>query len=235
MKGEGQGAEGLLDYLKTVPLLDGISERALKDLARTGRIRRLSKGELLFSQQDPADAVYIVREGCVTIFLATPDGRELVINEMFPGDCFGELSLLTDQSRSTGAEARDPSEVIWISHRDFMRALRHEPELMRRVLETTADRLRNSSERESALAFLDSSGRLARVLLQLERQEGRERVINITQEELAQYVGLARQTVAKKLGGWRERGWIRTGRGRIEILQREGLERQARRQEGNGA
>jgi CRP-like cAMP-binding protein len=230
MRGAPGGEGELLHYLETVPLLEGISGPALKALARAARVRHLSEGELLFSQQDPADAVYIVRKGCISIFLATPDGRELVINEMFPGDCFGELSLLTDQSRSTGAEAREPSEVIWISHRDFMRALRGEPELMRRVLETTADRLRDSSEREGALAFLDSSGRLARVLLQLERQEGDDRVVVATQEELAQYVGLARQTVAKKLGAWREKGWIRTGRGRIVIIYREGLERQANRQ-----
>jgi CRP/FNR family cyclic AMP-dependent transcriptional regulator len=219
----------LYEYLGSVPLLEGINQDVLRALARSARVRRLSKGELLFSQMDPADAVYIVRRGGIAIFLATPDGRELVINEMLPGDCFGELSLLTDQSRSTGAEAREPSEVIWISHQDFMRALQGEPELMRRVLETTADRLRNSSERESALAFLDSSARLARVLLQLEAQEGGEGTAHVTHEELALFVGLARQTVSEKLGRWRHQGWVRTGRGKIEILRRDRLERQARK------
>lgn len=228
MRAGGESSSELFEYLQSVPLLKGIDAGVLRSIARSGRVRHLSKGQLLFSQMDPADAVYIVRRGGIAIFLATPDGRELVINEMLPGDCFGELSLLTDQSRSTGAEAREPSEVIWISHRDFMQALRGEPELMRRVLETTADRLRSSSERESALAFLDSSARLARVLLQLEGQEERRGVVHVTQEELAQFVGLARQTVSKKLGRWRREGWVRTGRGKIEILHRAPLARQAR-------
>ncbi len=229
MRGGAKVGSDLFEYLATVPLLEGIDQAALRGLARSARVRHLSKGELLFSQLDPADAVYIVRRGGIAIFLATPDGRELVINEMLPGDCFGELSLLTDQSRSTGAEAREASEVIWISHQDFMRALQGEPELMRRVLETTADRLRTSSERESALAFLDSSARLARVLLQLETQEKAEGAVHVTHEELAQFVGLARQTVSEKLGRWRRQGWVRTGRGKIEILRRDRLERQARK------
>jgi CRP/FNR family cyclic AMP-dependent transcriptional regulator len=228
MHGPRISSSELCEYLSTVPLFKGIDEGVVRALAHSARVRHLSKGELLFSQTDPADAVYIVRRGGIAIFLATPDGRELVINEMLPGDCFGELSLLTDQSRSTGAEAREASEVIWISHRDFMEALKGEPELMRRVLETTADRLRSSSERESALAFLDSSARLARVLLQLEGQEGGGGAVHVTQEELAQFVGLARQTVSKKLGRWRREGWVNTGRGRIEILRRGRLARQAR-------
>jgi CRP-like cAMP-binding protein len=52
-------------------------------------------------------------------------------------------------------------------------------------------------------------------------------VIKVTQEDLAQYVGLARQTVAQTLGQWRRVGWVETGRVRIEIKNREALERLA--------
>lgn len=211
------------DYLASIPLFEGINEGALEILSQSSRVRWLEKGETLFTQTDPADTVYIVRSGCISIFLATPDGRELVINEMHPGECFGELSLITDQTRSTGAMARESSEIIVLTHDRFMEGLETEPELMRRVLETTAQRLRVSSERESALAFLDSAARIARVLLQLDRQAEAKGAVNITQEELAQYVGMARQTVAKTLGEWRRAGWVRTGRGRIEIVDRTAL------------
>jgi CRP-like cAMP-binding protein len=204
-----------------------MSERILSDFTISSRIRALEKGEILFSQTDPADTVYIVRSGCIAIFLATLEGRELVINEMHRGDCFGELSLITDQPRSTGALARESSEVISIPRDVFLKGLEAEPELMRRVLETTALRLRVSSERESALAFLDSSARIAKVLLQLDQQADNNGVIKVTQEDLAQYVGLARQTVAQTLGQWRRVGWVETGRVRIEIKNREALERLA--------
>jgi CRP-like cAMP-binding protein len=218
--------------LRTAPIFEGVSDRILTDFTQSSRIRALEKGEILFSQTDPADTVYIVRSGCIAIFLATLEGRELVINEMHRGDCFGELSLITDQPRSTGALARENSEVISIPRDVFLKGLEAEPELMRRVLETTALRLRVSSERESALAFLDSSARIAKVLLQLDQQADNDGVIKVTQEDLAQYVGLARQTVAQTLGEWRRVGWVETGRVRIEIKNREALERLASEIEG---
>ena len=221
-----------MQTLRSAPIFEGVSDGILSDFTNSSRIRALEKGEILFSQTDPADTVYIVRSGCISIFLATLEGRELVINEMHPGDCFGELSLITDQPRSTGALARESSEVISIPRDIFLKGLEAEPELMRRVLETTALRLRVSSERESALAFLDSSARIAKVLLQLDKQADKEGVINVTQEDLAQYVGLARQTVAQTLGQWRRVGWVETGRVRIEVKNREALERLALAIEG---
>ncbi len=221
-----------MQTLRSAPVFEGVSDGILSDFTNSSRIRALEKGEILFSQTDPADTVYIVRSGCISIFLATLEGRELVINEMHPGDCFGELSLITDQPRSTGALARESSEVISIPRDIFLKGLEAEPELMRRVLETTALRLRVSSERESALAFLDSSARIAKVLLQLDKQADKEGVINVTQEDLAQYVGLARQTVAQTLGQWRRVGWVETGRVRIEVKNREALERLALAIEG---
>ncbi len=221
-----------MQALRSAPIFEDVSDGILSDFTQSSRIRKLEKGEILFSQTDPADTVYIVRSGCISIFLATLEGRELVINEMHRGDCFGELSLITDQPRSTGALARESSEVISIPRDVFLRGLEAEPELMRRVLETTALRLRVSSERESALAFLDSSARIAKVLLQLDQQADNEGVINVTQEDLAQYVGLARQTVAQTLGEWRRVGWVETGRVRIEVKNREALERLASEIEG---
>ena len=72
--------------------------------------------------------------------------------------------------RSTSAVAREPSEVFAIPRGDFLAVIEARPKLMRRVLETTARRLSVSSERESALAFQNAPARLARVLLQLDRQ-----------------------------------------------------------------
>jgi CRP/FNR family cyclic AMP-dependent transcriptional regulator len=216
----------LIRFLHSIPLFLGMTEEALEEIVRYSRLRKMQRGELLFYQTDLADAVYIVYSGCIALFLATPDGKELVINEMGPGDCFGELSLITNQPRSTSAVAREPSLIITIPADQFMAILTSNPELMQRILELTAQRLRMSSERESALAFLDSSARVARVLLLLELQEGGEGVITITQEVLAQHAGLARPTVTKILSQWRSAGWIETKRTKVLVLDREALQLQ---------
>jgi CRP/FNR family cyclic AMP-dependent transcriptional regulator len=215
-------------FFSDLPLFQGLQPSGLASLAQVSRIRRLPKGQILFDQSSPADHAYIVSSGCIDLVLSTPDGRELVINSMQPGEIFGELGVLTGESRSAGAVAREPSEVVSIPRREFLAELEREPKLMQRMLQTTSQRLRVSSERESALAFMDAPSRLARVLLRLSDQERQNReLVTISQEELAQHVGATRQTVAGILGRWRRRGWIITGRGKIMLVDRPALRRQA--------
>ncbi len=214
----------ILDTLRSAALFSDADLPVLESLAQSSTIRQVAKGELLFYQDELADAVYVVRSGLISIFLGMPDGRELVINVMRPGDVFGEIALFTDQSRSTGAMGREDAEVIAIPKQAFMDTVEGESDLLRRVLEMTAQRLRVSSERESALAFLDASARIARVLLSLEEQTGIQGVLEITQEDLSQHVGLTRQTVASTLGRWKRDGWVDTSRGEIRIQNRGVIE-----------
>lgn len=216
--------------LDTVPFLRGITcfagvrEQTITQLAAACRYKRVHKGETIFFQSDPAEAAFIVRSGAVAIALSSQDGRELVINEMRAGDCFGELALIIGQPRSTNAVARKDAELIVMPRQAFIAALDADPWLARHLLDIVAQRLYSSSERESALAFLDAEGRLARVLLQMDRQAEEQGYVTVSQEELACRAGLTRQTVAKALGRWRRRGWLITGRGHIMLLQYQALE-----------
>ena len=211
-------------FIKGLPLFGDLSETALLALACTGKFIHIKKGQAVFYQADPSEKVYLLRSGLVSIVLESPDGREMVINEMHAGDIFGELGLLTRQPRSTSAIARTDSELLALPRQAFLGTLEGEPGLARRILELTANRLRGSSERESALAFLDAQARLARLLLQLEQQAPEKGYVTISQEELAQRTGQTRQTVAKALGHWRRAGWLITGRGHIMLLKRAAFE-----------
>jgi CRP-like cAMP-binding protein len=214
-------------FLRSVPLFAGLDDAALTRLARAGRFNLAPKNYIIFSQTDSAESAFVVRSGQVNILLTTLDGRELVINEMRAGDCFGELSLVTNLPRSTEAIAHIAAEIFSIPRDEFLAELENQPHLLRHLLETTAHRLQASSERESALAFLDASARLARVLLHLDREYSADGFITIGQDDLAQRLGLARQTVAKTLGLWRRSGWLVTGRGKIVLINRPALRRTA--------
>jgi CRP-like cAMP-binding protein len=212
------------DFIKDQPLFGDLSEASLLALARAGKFLQIKKGQSIFHQSDPSEKVYLLRSGLVSIVLESPDGREMVINEMHAGDIFGELGLLTRQPRSTSAVARVECELLALPRQAFLGLLETEPALARRILELTANRLRGSSERESALAFLDAQARLARLLLQMEQQAPEKGYVTISQEELAQRTGQTRQTVAKALGRWRRAGWLITGRGHIMLLKRDAFE-----------
>jgi CRP-like cAMP-binding protein len=201
-----------------------LSEDSLLLLAPAARFEHFAKGEVLFFQSDSSDSAYLVSSGNISIVLSSPDGREMVINEMQRGDLFGELGILTKKPRSTSAIARSNSELLVIPRQAFLQVLDNEPQLARLILEITANRLQTSGKRESALAFLDAQARLARLLLELEEQEQQKGYVTVSQDELAHRTGLIRQTVAKALGKWRRDGWLITGRGRILILNRKALE-----------
>jgi len=213
-----------LKFLNDIPLFAELAAPSLQTLARACKFRNIKKGEILFFQADPSEAAYIVCSGVVSIILNSPDGREMVINTMRASDMFGELGILTRQPRSTSAVARLASELLVIPRHAFLRIIDDEPQLARRVLNITADRLQRSGERESALAFMDAQARLARLLLELDRQEQKKGYVTISQEALAQRTGLIRQTVAKALGKWRRAGWLITGRGHILLLNHAALE-----------
>lgn len=220
----GEAVSEIVRFLTSVPLFSKLSESASLLLARQCRFKHVEKGEVLFFQSDPSESAYIVRAGNISIILNSPDGREMVINEMHGGDLFGELGILTKKPRSTSAIARTNSELLVIPRQTFLGVIENEPQLALRMLEVTASRLQMSGKRESALAFMDAQARLARLLLELEEQEQDKGYVTISQEELAHHTGLIRQTVAKALGKWRRDGWLITGRGRILILNRKALE-----------
>lgn len=213
-------------FLGRFPLFSGLGESSLMAISRSSKFIQVKKGQFIFLQDDPCEKAYLVRSGCVSILLESLDGRKLVINEMRVGDFFGEVGLLTSHLRSSSAIARTDSELLAVPREVFLEVINHEPALVRRMLELAANRLRESSERESALAFLDAQGRLARLLLHLGEQELEKGYITISQEELAERTGQTRQTVAKALGRWRRAGWLITGRGRIMLLNLEALSRQ---------
>ena len=223
MKPRGNVDSEIKGFLDSIALFTLLDESSMLTLAQASRFQQVDKGQVLFFQSDPSELAYIVRSGTISIVLNAPDGREMVINEMRRGDLFGELGILTNKNRSTSAMARSNSELLVIPRRAFLRVVDNEPPLARRMLELTASRLQMSSERESALVFMDAQARLAHLLLELEKQELDTGYITISQDELAHRTGLIRQTVAKALGKWRRNGLLITGRGRIVLLDHKEL------------
>ena len=227
MKTQSDQVAETFKFLCGIPLFSNLDEKTLNLLAHSSKFQRVEKGQILFFQSDPSEFAYVVQRGEMSIVLSSLDGRDMVINEMRSGDIFGELGILTKQPRSTSAIARLDSDVLVIPYDAFLRVIDAEPQLARRILEITAQRLQRSGEREGALAFMDAQARLARLLLELDRQEKETGYITISQDELAHHTGLIRQTVAKVLGKWRRQGYLLTGSGRIVLLNYKALKEMA--------
>ncbi len=223
MKQPVSNPQTLTGFLKRTPLFAGLSDASLTSLAQSLKVKDYEKGEVVFFEADAPEYVYFVQNGSVLIMLGNFDGHEMIINEMYPGDYFGELSILIKDAYTTTAMAHTDCRLVLMSGRDLLDWLDREPLLSRHLLESTALRLQKSTRRESALLFMDANARLAALLLELDERAQDRGYVTISQDELAQHTGLTRQTVAKILGKWRRAGWLLTGRGHIMLLDHNAL------------
>lgn len=215
-----------IEILRTIALLSGLQESSLTLLARGSKVKNIPKGHYLFHQHDPADALYILQSGAMAVVLTSSDGREMIIDKLLPGECFGEVALLASGTRTAGMLAQSDCRVLVIDPKIFLDVLDREPLLARRMLILATQRLFKSQKRESALAFLSAPARVARILLEMDEADrlGPDKgYVTLSQDELAARTGLTRQTVTGILGRWRNSNLILTGRGRIMLLDRAEL------------
>lgn len=222
------------DQLASFPLFSSLGIDAQETLAARLTPRPLSRGERLFDEGEPGDALYLVLTGKVKITRTSADGRENLIVLMGPGDMLGELSLFDPGPRTATATGVVDSELASLDHAELSAWLLDQPAGAALLLQVLARRLRLSNEAISDLVFTDVPGRVAKALLDLASRFGRPAddgatwlQHGLTQEELAQLVGASRETVNKALADFATRGWLRLDGRAVLILDRDRLEQRA--------
>lgn len=213
------------EALRRVRLFQGLDAENLSSLGRTLRRRRFRRGEVIFHQGDPGDALFIVASGAVKITLPSETGDEAILATLRAGDFFGELALLDGAPRSATAIALEASET-WVLPRERFRELIASEESMRdALLASIAGELRRLTDHVEELHFLDITGRLAARLGRLAAEQGRSMSDGsirldgpITQSDLAAMIGCTRQSVNKMLGMFVDDGLIRVDRDAIVVL-----------------
>ena len=142
------------------------------DARRCSRRRAAStssiRGDVLFNEGDPPDALYLVLRGRLAIAIANPiDRRESVVALMEHGDLFGEMGMLDDGPRSAMARALEPTTVLSIPYDRVLKMFDENPKLLWNVTRLLAQRIRTTDEALADSVFLDVTGRTAKRLLEL--------------------------------------------------------------------
>jgi CRP-like cAMP-binding protein len=132
----------VIRYLKKLPLFEGLPEDVLAELAGAVTEQELVKGDVLFRQADPGDAVYVVRTGWMKIVVNDSAGQELTINQVGPAEIIGEMSLLDDRPRAAGAVALSPVQVYRLDNEDFKAVIDRYPQLGMLFARNISERLR---------------------------------------------------------------------------------------------
>lgn len=224
------------ETLSRCRLFSGMEAASLTSLARSLRTRRFRRGEVLFHQGDPGDALFIVLSGAVKIVLPSEEGDEAILATLQRGDFLGELALLDGAERSATAIALEPAETLVLPRDRFRELIGNEPALRDGLLAGLAAELRRLTLHVGELHFLDLTGRLAARFVRLAEEQGQARpdgtiVLDapLTQSDLASMIGATRQSVNKLLGTFVDDGLVRLDRDAIVILDLPGLARTSHR------
>jgi len=193
-------------------LLAGLPTTLLSRLFAGATSHRVMVDKPLFHVGDPGDGCYRLDKGLLRVVVESRDGEELVIAFLGPGAMVGELAMIDGLPRSATAVAVKACELSFITSQAFNESLRAQPELYRCLVEALAARLRETTDALAAASFLNSQGRLARVLLDLAALLGEDSgnggivlAHEIRQRDLAAMAGIARENASRIMGEWKRR------------------------------
>jgi CRP-like cAMP-binding protein len=214
-------------------LLDGVPPDEVRQLLTVARRRRFRRGEVVIHQNDPADSLHLIVSGRFAVRVMTPLGEQATVAVNGPGDIFGELALLGDDSRrSATVEALEEAETLCVHELDFGRLRRDHPEVNEVIMRYLANEVRVMNERLLEALYVPSDRRVLRRVSELAAIYANESdgpvEIPLTQEALAGMAGTSRATVNAVLRDAQSLGLIELSRGKVLVLDPAGLAMRAR-------
>jgi CRP-like cAMP-binding protein len=209
------GKDAILGLLGAHRVLRALSKPDLEHLLGFSRLRQFRRRAHLFNAGDAGADVYAVLAGYVKLSRSSPSGREIVLELAGPGSTFGELAVINGWQRSADAVALSDSRVLAIDGRHFMDALRRNPDAMLATLRIQCERLAATTMQMEDALFLPGAARVARALIRLAAlnsqptSDGLQIDVALSQRELGDITGLARESINKQLAAWRDERIIR--------------------------
>jgi len=225
-----QPPSSVASALKAVALFAPLTDNELEFLAARSTLKTYSSGQLLFSEGDACAGLYVVASGRVRIFKTSANGREHVLAIEGPGSSIAELPVFDGGNYPASAAALDPSELVFVSRKDFRAMCLEHPEVALKVLQVVGARLRRLVGIIEELSFTTVRHRLISWLLRQAKNEGRPSArgvafsLGASHQELAAQIGTVRELVSRNLARLQAQGFIEINGREVVILDPEGLE-----------
>jgi CRP-like cAMP-binding protein len=202
------------ELLRTVPIFSELSDADIASLARLTARRTCPKDTVVFFENEEGDSFFCIVDGRIKVTILGDDGREVILSVLGRGDFFGEMALLDNEPRSATAIAVEDTELLSLHRNDFQSVLSDNRSIMLALIKILTARLRRANHQISTLALLDVYGRVARVIVDTARDEGKRlkdgRIAfrRATHQEIANRIGTTRETVTRMLKDLERQGLI---------------------------
>jgi len=208
-----------------LPFFARLSEDALLEIASGIQERAFSPGQVIILEGEPCQSVYFVAQGLVRTRRTSLEGREQVLAYLGPGEWFNLVPSLDGEPNLASVEAVTSTTLYAIPCQRLLRIMSSHQDVALAVLKRLAAEVRRLSDMVEDLALHTVRTRLARFLLA--QAEGTLPAQGWTQQEIAARIGTVREMVGRTLRAFADEGLIRRQRGRVVIVDRQGLEHEA--------
>jgi CRP-like cAMP-binding protein len=220
-----------IELLRTTPVFRKLGAEDRERVAAVARVAAYARGERIFTEGDPSDYFYVVTAGRVKVFKATPSGKEIILEIFGVGDPLGAVAVYEGRPFPASAEALEDTTCVLIPRRAFFDLLEHHPSLVRGLLLGLTQRLVELTTRIAELSGTRVEARLARLLLKMANDLGRDErggrfiPLALSRQELADMTGTTIETAIRIMSRWGKEGIVRTEKDGFTVLDRAALER----------
>lgn len=176
--------------------------------------KNFKKGQIIFFEGDVSDKLYVINKGKIKIFKYTREGKEQILYLLSEGDFVGDLSLFKKDEFKFNAEALEDSNICILTKDDFDGIIKETPEIALQILQVVYDRIVKLENLIQSLSTKDIEARIAGLLLSFVKDFGIARgdvielELPLSREDIANYIGVTRETISRKLGSMQEQGVI---------------------------
>jgi CRP-like cAMP-binding protein len=218
---------------RKVPIFASLNDEELQEVVSLIIQKKYAKGSLICREGESLENLFLINRGKVKIFRNSADGKEQILYILAEGDFFGERNLLLKQKLAEyNAETMEDTLVCMITRQDCRQLLLQHPAISIKIMEELCERLDKMENLLSSISPRDTDNRICLMLLEFCSKYGKRQPdgtviidLPLNREEMANYIGVTRETVSRKLGALKETGIIDLiGNKKIRVTNERALE-----------
>lgn len=188
-----------------------LAEPALTDLERIGSTSAYPEGAILFIEKQNPRGVYLLCQGEVKLSVSSRDGKTVIVRIAKPGEILGLQAVLSGTSYEVTAESLHACKVVFVYRAEFLRFIANNPEANQNTMKQLTAQYQSACEQLRTVGLASSPPeKLAKLLLDWpvqdqQAKDGSRIKMSLTHEEMAECIGVTRETVSRTLGEFKSR------------------------------
>lgn len=223
--------------IRGLSIFQSMSEEDLDAVLAQASVRQFPVGQAVFEQGGAAAEFFALLHGRLKVVQTTPDGQQVVVRHVSPGDIFGiARAMRRPDYPATAIAVADSLTLVWPSGH-WEAFIARSPVLALNALQTVGQRLQDAHARIRELSTEEVERRVAHALLRLVQQAGRKTEEGIlidfpvTRQDLAEMTGTTLHTVSRVMTAWEAKGIVASARKRVVVRDAHRLHVIAERQD----